>query len=39
MNADSQSLMEGGDDLTQLVATSCGKSLERVMGSLRNELW
>lgn len=39
MNADSQSLMEGDDDLPQLVVTSCGKSLERVMVSLRNELW
>ena len=39
MNADSQSLMEGDDDLPQLVAMSCGKSLERVMVSRRNELW
>ena len=39
MDADSQCLMERDDDLPQLVATSCGKSLERVMVSLRNELW
>ena len=39
MDADSQFLMEGDDDLPQLVTTSYGKSLERVMVSLRNELW